>query len=269
MYELTVEALKTFIQIDSKFLLSLRSLIFHPGQLTKDYIQGRRQRYLRPLSLFLLIAALMFVVAEWQVSKRVKLSDVTTARGESVMIELLPGMNLSLRRESLESIERNPDEGIRSLLRSQDISPGTWQHYLAERALRVIDRDGINSFRQHMIRSASRAVFFLVPILAIVVYVFHLRQKVYLAESVIYCLHWHCFLFLEMTLQLLVPSVLRSTLPFFLIMLTIWYTARSMQTTFGDHGWIAWCKTIAILLTHTLFVGIASGLLALLVIASA
>ena len=46
---------------------TIRSLgaLFKPGFLTKEYLSGRRQRYLSPLKLFLICAAIFFFASPW------------------------------------------------------------------------------------------------------------------------------------------------------------------------------------------------------------
>jgi Protein of unknown function (DUF3667) len=48
--------------IDGKALRSLRDLVLRPGFLTREYVDGRRVRYTEPAQLYLLAAALFFLV---------------------------------------------------------------------------------------------------------------------------------------------------------------------------------------------------------------
>jgi hypothetical protein len=50
------------LHVDGKLFGTLRSLFTRPGQLTIDFVEGRRQRHVHPLRLFLLFSAL-FVLA--------------------------------------------------------------------------------------------------------------------------------------------------------------------------------------------------------------
>ena len=51
--------------VDSVLLRTLRTLVLRPGQLTLEYLAGRRARYYSPLKLYLLVSALYLLVA-WQ-----------------------------------------------------------------------------------------------------------------------------------------------------------------------------------------------------------
>ncbi|WKZ67640.1 MAG: DUF3667 domain-containing protein [Flavobacteriales bacterium] len=51
-----------YFTFDSKITRSLRPLLFKPGELTLEYIRGRRQRYVPPLRLFIFLSVLFFLV---------------------------------------------------------------------------------------------------------------------------------------------------------------------------------------------------------------
>ena len=51
------------VDLDSRLLTTLRTLVLRPGQLTVDFLEGRRGRYLSPFKIFLIVTALYFVVA--------------------------------------------------------------------------------------------------------------------------------------------------------------------------------------------------------------
>lgn len=56
------EFLHGITHFDGKAWKTLPMLLFHPGKLTRDYIMGRRARYIAPVPLFLLVVFLMFFV---------------------------------------------------------------------------------------------------------------------------------------------------------------------------------------------------------------
>lgn len=54
--------LEAFTQVDGKVLLTLRHLLLRPGQLTADYLHGRRKAFLPPLRLFLIGNVIFFLL---------------------------------------------------------------------------------------------------------------------------------------------------------------------------------------------------------------
>jgi hypothetical protein len=53
--------LEEFTHLDSKALVTVRYLFTRPGFLTAEFIAGRRSRYMKPLSLFLVASALLLL----------------------------------------------------------------------------------------------------------------------------------------------------------------------------------------------------------------
>jgi hypothetical protein len=56
------EALEAVIELDMRVLYTLPKFLFLPGRLTKEYINGRRKRYIRPFRLYLFSTFLLFTV---------------------------------------------------------------------------------------------------------------------------------------------------------------------------------------------------------------
>ncbi len=59
------ELLHGVLHFDSKAWRTLPALIIHPGKLTRDYINGKRTRYVSPLFLFLFLNLVMFVALSY------------------------------------------------------------------------------------------------------------------------------------------------------------------------------------------------------------
>lgn len=56
------EAFEGLVHFDNKFFRTLKSLFIKPGQLSLDYVEGRRTGYMKPIPLFLVINLLFFVL---------------------------------------------------------------------------------------------------------------------------------------------------------------------------------------------------------------
>lgn len=54
-----------YFTFDSKITRSLRPLLLKPGELTLEYMRGRRARYIPPLRLFIFLSVLFFLVVGW------------------------------------------------------------------------------------------------------------------------------------------------------------------------------------------------------------
>jgi hypothetical protein len=58
--ELLHEALEELSHIDGKFIRTIGLLLFRPGQLTREFIEGKRTRSMTPLRLYLLTSLIFF-----------------------------------------------------------------------------------------------------------------------------------------------------------------------------------------------------------------
>jgi len=57
------ELLEDFMDFDSRFMRTLKPLLFRPGKLTRDYLDGRRFRYVPPLRLYIFSSLAFFFLA--------------------------------------------------------------------------------------------------------------------------------------------------------------------------------------------------------------
>src|SRR5450631_3113208 len=55
--------LSDLMHYDSKLLTTLKDLLFKPGFLTKEYLAGRRTRYLHPIRMYVFVSLLYFLVS--------------------------------------------------------------------------------------------------------------------------------------------------------------------------------------------------------------
>jgi len=53
---------------DSRFIRTMRILLFRPGKISKDYIQGKRMRYVNPYRFFLTTAIIFFLIYGYDTS---------------------------------------------------------------------------------------------------------------------------------------------------------------------------------------------------------
>lgn len=55
------DGINVFTNLDSKFFQSFYSLLFKPGKLTLEYLNGRRKPYMKPFQIFLIVTILFFL----------------------------------------------------------------------------------------------------------------------------------------------------------------------------------------------------------------
>ncbi|MEY2562505.1 MAG: hypothetical protein QOH88_698 [Verrucomicrobiota bacterium] len=86
-----VDVLDSFLNWDSKFIRTIGLLLWRPGWLTNQFVDGRRVRFLHPLRLYLLVSIAFFLCAKLipvgsgQTTKVEDMSPETRARFEEKM----------------------------------------------------------------------------------------------------------------------------------------------------------------------------------------
>jgi len=63
IWQLLQEAFGDLLELDSRLWRTVLPLLMRPGQLTKDYLEGRRARYMPPFRTYLVLSVIFFVVA--------------------------------------------------------------------------------------------------------------------------------------------------------------------------------------------------------------
>ncbi|MEM7559770.1 MAG: DUF3667 domain-containing protein [Planctomycetota bacterium] len=273
VWELISEFYFSVVQVDGKFLLTLRYLLFRPGFLTKEYRAGRKVRYLRPLTLTTILAGVFFVMLEWSTASAPdSLSDLGLEPGETVTVNLGPGVAIDMTAEDLAALSNTSYEERLEILEERAVELGQVQEFFGERALRIVGDGGLARFQQGMFRMASRALVLLIPAFGFIVILLNWRRnrelRPYYSETVVYSLHAHSFLFVVMSIaqvswwgpvQVFVAAL---SLP-----LTLWYTAASMRTSFGTSWLGSTLRALFALATQLILILIVTVLASLLVVA--
>ena len=56
------ETFEGFVHFDNKFFCSIKTLVKAPGQLSLDYTEGKRVKYMKPVQFFLIVNLIFFVL---------------------------------------------------------------------------------------------------------------------------------------------------------------------------------------------------------------
>ncbi|NBC84659.1 MAG: DUF3667 domain-containing protein, partial [Bacteroidetes bacterium] len=78
LHEMTQEWVEDLFEFDLRIFRTLPTFFFKPGRLTKEYIRGRRVRYVRPLRLYLVASFILFTLLAFS-----DLATVDTGDGPS------------------------------------------------------------------------------------------------------------------------------------------------------------------------------------------
>lgn len=225
------DAAGRYIRFDGRMWRSLVALLFRPGFLTREYLAGRRRRYVRPARLFVALSIVFFAV--------LRLSSGST-NFVVVHSDGKPNAEASVAGSSRLGFDVDPDLNL-----TIDADTPRWLAPLRARvdAFNRLPRDAKSEeIVAGMIRYAPYAAIGLLPLFALMVGVVHAgdrrrhpaRPRRY-AAHLVFGAHMHAFAFLVATLFALAPFVPLRTL---LVVGAIAYALLSLRAVYGG-SWLA------------------------------
>jgi hypothetical protein len=66
-----------YFHYDNKFWQTIKTLVLKPGQITLEYIQGKRVKYLNPIQLYIFVTTVFFIIAFSSSSKEPKITKTS------------------------------------------------------------------------------------------------------------------------------------------------------------------------------------------------
>lgn len=72
-----------YFHFDSKFFHTLVPLLTKPGQITLDYLAGKRARYIHPVSLYIFVSIVYFIIVPHSLKEKIKPAELSTAQQDS------------------------------------------------------------------------------------------------------------------------------------------------------------------------------------------
>ena len=166
---------------DGRIAATIRGLL-RPGYLTREYVAGRRARYLSPVRLYLIASVIYFVAAS---------STPPSMSTRSGQVDAPGGLQFGITG-STSGAELSPEERAQ-LLESADKAPAVLRPLL-----RALASDPVG-FRARVLTIMPRVFFALLPVFAVIVALFYRGRR--FPTSLVFAVHLHAFAFTAFTLS--------------------------------------------------------------------
>jgi hypothetical protein len=198
--ELVVDVAAEFSGWDGRLATSVRDLILRPGMLTREFLEGRRVRYISPLRLYLLASLVYFLLAAGAPDINFVSGDRTSSSGVHIESTTTTDNHATTRPERVantarKSIEKQgPLDPAAKAAALADIgrAPALLQPLLR----RAIEDPG--GLQRRMVETMPRMLFVLLPIFAGILALFY-RGRNY-PEHLYFAIHLHAFIFLALVI---------------------------------------------------------------------
>lgn len=249
LHELLADAWESLTNVDGKVLKTLRVLLTHPGELTREYLAGRRASYLPPFRIYLLCSVAYFVLSSIDVDRPLapeqrreaaasdSVARTRIARGETR--DVLGGTNSALERRLKRGNDRLEASGRKM--------------------------DGV--IRENI----PNAMFVIVPAYALLLNLLYRSRRRRFPAHLVFALHVHAFFFAVLAVSTAVehvvelgvlPEVIDSTISLATLAGATIYFPVAMRRVYGGR----WRPTLLRAMTLAMAYGILT--LALLAVAT-
>ena len=233
------ELLEDFLDFDSRFVRTIKPLLFRPGRLTRDYLDGRRFRYVPPLRLYIFSSiAFFFLMAtlasdslqigsgvgdntvvgihlgdEEQEKLLGKLEQIDPQAAEEVSQALAEAEDADDDQEDEDSFNFNGEDWDRET--NPLIIPllPDWINEWVNKEIEESPQKGReieenpNLMIDKMFELLPAAMFVLLPVVALLLKFWYLFAKKYYVEHLIFSLHSHSFLFVVIMILMLAGTL--------------------------------------------------------------
>jgi hypothetical protein len=196
-WEMVKDYLSSNFNFDTKLWLTLHELLFNPGFLLKEFIKGRRARYVPPVRLYFFISFVYFLllgISFEPTSTETNTDSVMNLQLDSLTSAIVDPESDALITGGLHTTDPENTLQIDSLLSKIEVTPTEQTRHMARQAIKLYQsRDG---FRQEFFKNLSLAMFFLMPVFALLFWLFAARPRLFYIDAVVFSVHVHAFFFL-------------------------------------------------------------------------
>jgi Protein of unknown function (DUF3667) len=208
VYEFLHEFLLHYVALEGKLWKTLGLLFFKPGVLTIRYLAGIKRQYVPPLRIYLTASILFFLIIKFFGAGNLVKTDLASSNKAAVAAEkntvndaaaplndvqiaLLGNSSINLKNAPKDFLNSPASSAITCNNASAACSKVSAYFNARYPTQTVIEMGRI--VRDKMLSLAPYAMFFFLPVFALLLKVTYLRRGMYYGEHLVYAFHVHTF----------------------------------------------------------------------------
>ncbi len=266
--KLMAELVEGFTSIDSQLVKSVPALLFKPGFLTREYLAGKRKKYLHPVRMFITLVVVYFIFASGGVRTGLK---VKPGAADSISVTEIPANIItsldsldayipidSLKPDGKKTVREQISVGGRSInfddiriltkkgvtqthavLDSLQIKKTLWNRILYHELIRIATTD-FDDFKDYLISKIPWIIFGLMPVFALLLKLLFVRHRFLYIDHLIFAFHLHSFIFLSGIIYLLIEFITPWQPENMLTLVIFIYTLFAFRNFYRQ----SWAKTL-------------------------
>ena len=237
----------SYIAAEGALWRTLALLFTKPGQLTREYLAGRRRHYVLPLRLYLTISLVALFALRLASSMQAQVEVSPEAAAE--IAKANGGIDLIFGRATLRNgelvCENLPQRLCERLQRRLILDP---KHISQE----------LSQAQERFLAHWGTAMFLLVPMFAAWVQLAYRNRRMRYTEHLVFALHVHAFCFAAIALMIPLPTALSAggtlALPI--------YALLAAQRVYGGRWWATVLRNAAVAMAYGLTLSLAMAVVA-------
>ena len=223
------EFLEGIFHFDSKIWLSLKTLFIYPGKITKDFLEGKRVSFVPPIRLYVFFSFIFFLTLNIVFSHQDEEKTVT-----QILTDKIDSTDNSIKLE-IDSLEQ--------ALKSDTAKKTIKEKESQKKLLDIMNLKGkdLNQLNQKIYKVLSFALFFLLPVFALIMKLIYYSSHKFYYEHLIAAIHYHVILFILSLLALGFYAFHLPSISYLILVLgAMIYFVNSLHTVYEQ----SWAKTI-------------------------
>jgi hypothetical protein len=232
---------------------TLKLLLLKPGELTRQYLAGRRKHYVLPLRLYLTISVLVLLAVR-----------LLGAAGNAIEMDIQPGGFKPPQNLRNFTIVGLGDEGSGIGVKDGVFYCNTVPQWMCKRVQRRFTTDPkalageLDDFKDRFVGNLGGALFVLLPSFALWMQWVYRSRRLRYTEHLVFALHVHSFWFLAMALVFTGKPWLAGPASLAIPV----YTFMAMKRVYGGRWWPRLLRGALVSMLYGIVLSVALGLVA-------
>ena len=298
-HHLFIHFFEDLTHYENAFWKTIRNLLFRPGSLTNEYLSGKRLSYLAPVRLYIFISFVTFLLMgllpyndtdiisfkykapdanEVKVKEFKSFNDLKSLQDSVAKIEAQE-TDEAIVDTTLEKVAKTRSGLIMGKYRSEKefdsvqqslpiVKRSTGITKWVERKMAKINEDTTpdefrEKFTDAVVHNIPKALFLYMPFFALVLWIFHNKNRWYYFDHGIFTLHYFSFILLTLSIYLILNNItsyisesINDAMGFFVFLMMVWwffYFFRSHRRFYLETKMVSRVKSFAIFFINLFF----------------
>lgn len=228
LWSVAGEFVRETFEVDSRLFRTLKLLMFRPGSRTREFSRNRRAGFVSPVRLYIFASFVFFLLLSLRGDFRSagvlntteenfgsslteeQLEDATAQPPTEEHLEAFrAGLPPEQQRKADDILARPAGNVARQIFVGMGGGAGVAEMGWVERSVQLSAIDMLHDpsvIPRRLIANMPIAMFCLLPVLGLILAVFHFRRKRFYVEHLVFAIHIQTFTFLIYSVALLLPE---------------------------------------------------------------